>query len=43
MRLKLCSWIIRKVSISKTMIGTTANTEACDLALSSTVPPTTIW
>ena len=41
-RLKLCSWIIRKVIITNSISGTTAKTEACDFRLSSTVPPTAI-
>ena len=41
-REKLCSWIIRKVTIRNSITGTTAITDACDWALSSTVPPTTI-
>ncbi len=41
-RLKLCSWIIRNVSIRNSIAGTTATTEACEFWLSSTVPPTSI-
>ena len=39
-RLKLCSCAIRKNSMSSSITGTLAKTEACELALSSTVPPT---
>ena len=39
-RWKLCSWNISTVSMISSITGTTATTEACDLALSSTVPPT---
>ena len=41
-RWKLCSWNMSTVSIKSSITGTTATTEACDLRLSSTVPPTTI-
>ena len=39
-RLKLCNCIIRTVTMMNSIRGTTAKTEACDCALSSTVPPT---
>ena len=38
----LPSWNISTVSINRIMIGTTANTEACDLALSSAMPPSSM-
>ena len=38
-RWKPCSWNIRTESMMISITGTTASTEACDLALSSTVPP----
>ena len=41
-RWKLCSWTISTVSMMNSITGTTAMTEACDFALSSTVPPTAI-
>jgi hypothetical protein len=41
-RLKLLNWSIRKDSITNSINGTTAKTEAWDFALSSTVPPTSI-
>ena len=37
---KLRSWKISTVSMISSIAGTTASTEACDFALSSTVPPT---
>ena len=42
-RPKLCSCAIRKRSMRKSAAGSSANTEACDCALSSTVPPTAMW
>ena len=39
-RLKLCSCAMRNSSIRNSISGTLANTDACDAALSSTVPPT---
>ena len=42
-RLKLTSRIIMLVSISTIISGTTANTEACEIALSSNMPPVPMW
>ena len=41
-RWKLLSSNMSTVSMMSSMIGTMATTEACDFALSSTVPPTSI-
>jgi hypothetical protein len=41
-RWKICSWIIRTMSISITMSGTLARSEALLVTLFSTVPPPTI-
>ena len=42
-RPKLCSCIIRNSSIRNRAAGRSANTDACDCALSSTVPPVAMW
>ena len=42
-RPKLCNCAIRKRSIRNKAAGSSANTEACDCALSSTVPPVAMW
>ena len=39
---KLCSWNMSTETISRIMIGTTANTDACEMALSSAMPPRSI-
>ena len=39
-REKLWSWNISTVNMMSSITGMTASTEACDFALSSTVPPT---
>ena len=41
-RRKLCSWNMSTVSMSASISGTTANTDARDSALSSAMPPVSI-
>ena len=41
-RWKLRSWTIRKLSMMKNISGTTAITDARDVALSSAMPPSAI-
>ena len=40
--LKLCSWNMSTVTMSRSIIGTTANTDACEVALSSAMPPSSM-